>query len=104
MEKARIGSTIQLKDMTEEEIKRTVNRSDEAAWLEELREKSTIALYKQYKQAIGEKSYDNIFKSVLLFRAWTNTLRLNWRKFTDGEVRSVVWYMKCREFGAFLGV
>lgn len=29
--------------MTKEEIKRTVNKFDEAAWLEELGEKSTIA-------------------------------------------------------------
>ena len=75
--------------MSKEEIRKTVNRYDEAAWLEELREKSTLTLYKQYKQVVREeKFYDNTYKSVLLFRARTNTLLLNWRRrFTDGEVR-----------------
>ena len=89
MEKVGIANTVQLKEMGKEEIRKMVNRFDETTWLEELREKSTLTLYRQHKQVIREENfYDNTYKSILLFRARTNTLLLNWRRrFTDGEVR-----------------
>lgn len=40
--------------MSNEEIRIKVNKVDETAWLEELKEKSTLTLYKQHKRAVRE--------------------------------------------------
>lgn len=55
MERVGIVSTVQLKEMSKEEIKKKVNSLDETACLEELREKSTLTLYKQHRQVIREE-------------------------------------------------
>ncbi len=87
MNKIRISNTNQLRYITREEIEKRVCDYDEMVWLEELREKSLLELYRQYKHVITEEElYDNTYKSVLIYRARTNTLKLNWRnRFTGGD-------------------
>ena len=57
-------------------------------WISELEQKSTLSLYRNLKNTIKEENfYDNTFGSVLLFRARTNCLKLDWRRrFEGGEV------------------
>ena len=64
-----------------------VYKLDSEKWHNELRDKSSIVLYKTFKLAIKEeKVYTNDFESVILFKIRSNTLKLNWRKrFEDGN-------------------
>ena len=65
--------------------------------MHDLESRSTLGIYKQFKHSIvEEKFYDNTFGSVLLFKARSNCLKLNWRnRFQGGDV-------SCRLCGAQL--
>ena len=71
-----------LKTMKKEEIDKIVDAFDSQEWEKEIRGKSTLSIYKNFKQKIKNENvlYDNTFGSVLLFRARTNTLNLKWRQ------------------------
>ena len=72
---------IEYKDIEEKdksEIKRITKEYDDEKWKEELSKKPTAKMYFRRKKEIGqEKIYDNRYSSVLLFRARSNSLRLN---------------------------
>ena len=85
----RIGleSLEQLRGMTGRELERTIRNYDRQQWQCEMQQKSTLELYRTFKQDITQEiQYDNTFKAALLFRARTNTLNLGWRnQFQGGD-------------------
>lgn len=67
--------------LSKKEIKRRVRDWDTNKWKEELDNKSSVKIYKDFKKRMKDDGcYDNKFSSVLLFRARSNTLKLNIRK------------------------
>ena len=83
-----IGSLNELRNISEGELSGKINAWMLKEWEDELSQKSTLAIYREYKNEIKtENFYDNTFQSVLLFRARANCLKLGWRKrFEQGEV------------------
>ena len=75
-----------LKEISDGDINRKVDSLVTEDWKNELNQKSTLTIYKQYKEKIyEEKFYDNTFGSILLFRARSNTLKLAWRNRFQGN-------------------
>ena len=82
-----IASCAKLEKMTSKEIDKIVNESDERKWRRDMEGKSTIDIYRTEKTQIKEERiYENNEASVLLFRARSNTLNLEWRqRYSDGD-------------------
>ena len=82
-----IRSMESLLQINEKNIKAKVREWGEERWRAEMEKKSTLSIYRRNKQSVGEVTiYDNTYKSQLMFRGRTNSLRLNWRnRFTGGE-------------------
>ena len=61
------------------EIKEKLYKLDERLWKEELNSKTSLKTYQEFKNAIKAETgiYDNSEASHILFKARTNTLRLN---------------------------
>ena len=60
-----------------EEIAKHIRKWDQDQWEAEVRSKTTLSIYKRSKLTIQEDPiYDNTPASVILFRARTNSLRL----------------------------
>ena len=78
----------QLGRMEDREIKKKVDEYGLREWRRELEEKSTLGIYRIYKEKIGsEDIYENSYNSVILYRARTNTLMLGWRnRFEGGQI------------------
>ena len=74
--------------LSENELTRRVDAWVEREWENELREKSTLNLYREYKKEIKEEPfYDNTFDSIIFFKARSNCLQLGWRnRFQGGEI------------------
>ena len=71
----------QLTAMSEIVLERTIKQVDEREWNEKMTEMSTLSLYRQFKNTIKQELfYCNDWDSILLFRARSNSLNLNWRK------------------------
>ena len=89
MEEIGIAQLEDLGRLSESDLKNRVNNYDENKWRDELQEKSTLELYRQWKVKIREISwFDNTPGSGLLFKARSNSLKLGWRKrFEGGEGR-----------------
>ena len=70
------------------DVKKEVYTWGESQWRRTMEEKSTLEMYRTNKEIIREEPmYDNTHGSMLLFRARTNSLPLNWRKrFVSEEV------------------
>ena len=74
-------TTREVKQNTKAELKEQTRKWDTENWKRELESKSSLNIYKQWKNAIKEETiYDNSFSSILLFRARTNTLNVNKQK------------------------
>lgn len=59
---------------------------DTLKWRRELEEKSTLIIYRKFKQDIEEENWiDNTVETKLMLRARTNTLSLNWRNRYQGK-------------------
>lgn len=88
MSKIGMVSLENLSQITEQELNNRVEKWETETWLEELDNKSTLTMYKEFKRNIRQENfYDNTYKSCLLFRARANSLKLGWRKrFEDGDV------------------
>ena len=81
MNKLKIGNLEEMKMLNKNEIDKRAYEYDKAMWLQELEKKSTLTIYKQHKTDIKEENfYDNSYKSILMYRARSNTLQLGWRK------------------------
>ena len=70
-----------LLNKTNTQIKEIIKQVDSARWTEEKNNKTTLEIYNRFKTNIKEENhlYDNSEDSIILFRARTNTLPLNWR-------------------------
>ena len=80
MEEMKI-TKIYLLNKTENQIKETIKMSDSEKWKEEKQSKSTLEIYNKFKANISDEHqlYDNTEESIILYRARSNTLPLNWR-------------------------
>ena len=68
----------EIKRLKKEDIKKKTRERDTAIWSEEVRSKESLHLYKEWKKEIKEEIiFGNTYASVVLFRAWSNTLALN---------------------------
>ena len=86
-ENLNIRTLEQIKSMSAEDIRRRVNKFENERWIEEVLRRTTLELYKQKTEIKEEAFYDNTWESVLVFRARTNTLNLNWRnRFSNGDI------------------
>ena len=75
-----------IENMSEKQLKQTINIWDKKEWEKEVGEKVTLNMYKKYKKNIKEEPwYDNKEKTMLMSRARLNTLDLNDRKRLIGE-------------------
>ena len=65
-----------------EEINSKVREWDDRVWKQEMAEKESLSLYREWRQRMGgqEKVYDNRESSILLFKSRTNNLNLGDRK------------------------
>lgn len=92
MNKIGIGDIDGLMKLTDEKLEDKARDYDERMWREELESKKTLELYIAHKGKIKEeKFYDNTEESILMFKARSNTLKLNWRKrFEDGNVTCTI--------------
>ena len=47
-----------------------------------MQDKNTMCIYRKFKHSIGDEQdlYDNTASGVTLFRARTDTLKLNWER------------------------
>ena len=71
----------EIKTMSKEEIKKRVREWDTVKWEEDLNNKKSVKIYKNFKEKIKDDGcYDNKFASKLLFKARSNTLNLNIQK------------------------
>jgi len=79
----------QLAILSEACLVNKINEIDERKWNEEMANMSTLNTYRQFKNEIKQEMfYDNTWESVLLFRARSNSLQLDWRRrFLGGETR-----------------
>ena len=77
-----------LRNRSKEEIKALIREWGSYVWQQEKEEKTSLELYKRFKQEIKEeKIYENDFGSRILFKCRANVLALNWRKrFTGGTI------------------
>ena len=71
----------ELNELSKKDIKKRIRDQDTKKWKEEMEEKSSINIYKKFKNKMKDDGcYDNKFSSILLFRARSNTLKLNVEK------------------------
>jgi len=68
-----------LKEISPNEIKNRIKKWDTLKWREEMEEKSSLTLYRQYKSSVGgeDRVYDNRPSSIILYKARANVLPLN---------------------------
>ena len=83
-----IGNMEELNEMSKGMIVKLIEEYDECKWKEDLDRRSTLKIYQEFKrEKREEKFYDNTEESVLMFKARSNCLKLNWRlRFENGDV------------------
>lgn len=70
----------------EVKLKEIINKWDLGEWKKQIKEKSTLKTYQEYKQEIKEiRWYDNTESSTLMVKARLNALDLRWRKRYQNE-------------------
>ncbi len=77
-----------LKIAKKEELKEIIRKWDTQQWKEEMEKKSSLKIYRKWREAIGgqqEDTCDNREGSRILFKCKTNNLNLNDRKRFKGE-------------------
>ena len=75
---------------SEKWLKGKIRDYDNARWKEEIENKTSLYIYRQYRDEIKERFYFNNKADMLLFRMRTNTLNLNDRNRFKGENISCV--------------
>ena len=88
MEMVNVSQIIELRSMSEREVSKRVDEWVHGEWRSEINEKSTLAIYRNFKQQRKEEGFcNNTMESVLLFKARSNCLKLNWRnRFLGGDI------------------
>ena len=79
----------ELRILSRDNIKEKARKWDTERWKENMRKKSTLKIYRQFKLEIKEeKFYDNSDASKYLFQARSNSLQLNTRnRHTGGDTK-----------------
>ena len=79
----------QINTLSKENIKNIARKWDTGKWKEDMQEKRSLKIYREFKLEIKEeKFYDNRESSKCLFQARTNTLPLNTkRRHTGGDTK-----------------
>ena len=82
----------ELRTIKKEKLKNKIIDWDSKKWQQEVAEKSSLAIYKNFKTILAEeKIYDNRPSSQVLFKARTNNLRLNDRnRHTNGDTKCLL--------------
>ena len=83
----------ELKSETKKKIKRKIEIWGEEMWKQEIREKSSLKIYAEWKKSMKSEEYlyDNRPASVIFYRARTNNLSLNDRnRFTNGNTKPIM--------------
>ena len=71
-----------LYDMSRTELRKKVREVDKKYWLKEMGNLKTLKMYMNYKSDIKDEAiYDNRISSMWLFRARSNSLKLNQRAY-----------------------
>lgn len=79
-------SSREVKSIKKDELKKKIKEKDTRSWKEEIESKSSLVVYRQWKKEIKEEQiYDNRRSSEILFRARSNSLKLEDRKRHMGE-------------------
>ena len=73
-----------LRNMKNEELKDKINKIGDTRWKEKVDSMSSLSLYKTKMKMQEEDIYDNSFKSVLMYRCRSNTIKLGWRIGLEG--------------------
>ena len=77
-----------LEEMSNNAIKKLIEKWDTDKWGRGISEKSTLRLYGNFKRDISEESwFCNGWKYSLMMRARSDTLRLGWRVFGAAEAQ-----------------
>ena len=89
---------------TKNSIKDKVKNRDSELWKNELREKSSLSIYRLMKENIKEETiYENNFASVLWYRARANTLPLeNRKRFQDQDTTCKICQKESEDILHFL--
>ena len=75
-----------LRRIGEGEIDKRVEEWDRSKWIESMNSKSTLQVYRSYKQELKEENfYDNAAESIIMFKARSNSLKLKWRSRFQNE-------------------
>ena len=91
-------NVIDIELRSKEEIKQKVIIWDNEQWTSEIKTKSTLLLYRNFKDKIQEENiYDNRPSSTILYKARSNTLPLNDRnRHKNKETHCIacgnIWY------------
>jgi len=83
----------EIKDITKEEVKRRVARKVHMEWRQEMEGKSSLRIYRLYKNEMKEEDYEGGGESRVWFAARTRSLKLACRRWGEDSVR-------CRMCGA----
>ena len=76
---------------SEKWLKGKIRDYDNMRWKEEIESKTSLSIYRQYRDVIKEQFYFNNKADMLLFRLRTNTLNLNdCNRFTGEDIRCVM--------------
>ena len=78
----------ELEGMSGQEVKRRIADRVDSEWMEEINKKSTLWLYREYKQEMTEEDYEGGERDRIWFRARTNCLWL-------GDRRGERWRERC---------
>ena len=80
-----VKSIDQLQTIDKRELKRKIEKWDWREWSKDVNGKTTLGIYKKFKDSIKEeKIYNNSYSSVLLYQCRSNSIKLNWRKAFEG--------------------
>ena len=82
----------EIRQYSKEYLKQFMIKWDRNIWEDELVMKTSLQIYKQFKNDIGgEEMYDNRPSSTILYKVRTNTLQLNYRNIhTNKDIHCLV--------------
>ena len=94
-----------IRSQTKESIKNKIKEIDSRKWREDLDEKSSVTIYKEWRKENGgqEEVYTNDPASEILFKCRSNTLRLNYINiFINKSTECFMCGAECEDLEHFL--
>ena len=95
----------ELKSETKKNIKRKIEKWDEEQWKQEIRQKSSLKIYAEWKNSMKSEQYlyDNRPASVIFYRARTNNLSLNDRnRFKNANTKCIMCECEYEDLNHFI--